>query len=89
MAIRDNYNVSSITDEATGKYTVNFSTAMADANYSAVMYNNAYHLTGTGAFQNTYTGGLSIRTTTSLRLEAYGTSGFVDSILCDLIVFGN
>jgi hypothetical protein len=89
VAIRDNYNVSSITDEATGKYTVNFSTAMADANYSAVMYNNAYHLTGTGGFQNTYTGGLSIRTTTSLRLEAYGTSGFVDSILCDLIVFGN
>ena len=89
VAIRDNYNVSSITDVATGKYTVNFSTAMADANYSAVMYNNAYHLEGTGGFQNTYTGGLSIRSTTSLRLEAYNLSGYADSLLCDLIVFGN
>jgi hypothetical protein len=89
VAIRDNYNVSSITDVATGKYTVNFSTAMADANYSAVMYLNAYHLTGTGGFENAWAGGLGIRSTTSLRLEAYGSSAYVDSVLCDLIVFGS
>ena len=34
VAIRANYNVSSITDNATGDYTVNFTTALADANYS-------------------------------------------------------
>ena len=34
VAIRDSFNVSSITDEATGKYTVNFATAMANANYA-------------------------------------------------------
>tara|TARA_R110000764_G_scaffold97987_1_gene182155 strand:+ start:1135 stop:1581 length:447 start_codon:yes stop_codon:yes gene_type:complete len=34
VAIRDSGNVSSITDEATGRYTVNFTTAMPDANYS-------------------------------------------------------
>ncbi len=34
--IRASYNVSSITDNGTGDYTVNFTTAMADANYSAV-----------------------------------------------------
>jgi hypothetical protein len=34
VAIRDSYNVSSITDNGTGKYTVNFETAMPDANYS-------------------------------------------------------
>ena len=33
VAIRGNGNVSSITDNGTGDYTVNFSTAMADANY--------------------------------------------------------
>ena len=36
VAIRANYNVSSITDNGTGNYTVNFSNALADANYSAV-----------------------------------------------------
>ena len=34
VAIRSSYNVSSITKNGTGDYTVNFATAMADANYS-------------------------------------------------------
>jgi hypothetical protein len=37
VAIRASGNVSSITDNGTGDYTVNFATAMADANYSAVV----------------------------------------------------
>jgi hypothetical protein len=41
VAIRASYNVSSITDNGTGNYTVNFTTAMADANYVTVI--------GTGA----------------------------------------
>ena len=36
VAIRASGNVSSITDNGTGDYTVNFTTAMADANYSLV-----------------------------------------------------
>jgi uncharacterized protein (AIM24 family) len=35
VAIRASGNVSSITDNGTGDYTVNFSTSMPDANYSA------------------------------------------------------
>ena len=34
VAIRDSGNVSSITDNGTGDYTVNFTTAMPDANYA-------------------------------------------------------
>ena len=34
VAIRDSGNVSSITDNGTGNYTVNFTVAMVDANYS-------------------------------------------------------
>jgi len=34
--IRASFNVSSITDNGTGDYTVNFTTALADANYAAV-----------------------------------------------------
>ena len=33
VAIRDSYNVSSITDNSTGNYTVNYSTAFSNANY--------------------------------------------------------
>ena len=36
VAIRASGNVSSITDNGTGDYTVNFTTAMSDANYSTV-----------------------------------------------------
>lgn len=36
VAIRGSGNVTSITDNGTGDYTVNFTTAMSDANYSAV-----------------------------------------------------
>jgi hypothetical protein len=36
VAIRGSGNVSSITDNGTGDYTVNFTTAMPDANYSVV-----------------------------------------------------
>jgi hypothetical protein len=35
VAIRASGNVTSITDNGTGDYTVNFTTALADANYAA------------------------------------------------------
>ena len=50
VAIRASGNVSSITDGGTGNYTVNFTTALSDANYSAVSSganandNNGYFL---------------------------------------------
>lgn len=36
VAIRAAFNVSSITDNGTGDYTVNFTTALPDANYAVV-----------------------------------------------------
>jgi hypothetical protein len=36
VAIRASYNVSSITDVGTGTYTINFTNALADANYAWV-----------------------------------------------------
>jgi hypothetical protein len=36
VAIRGSFNVSSITDNGTGDYTVNFTTAMPNTNYVAV-----------------------------------------------------
>ena len=34
VAIRESFNVASLTDNGTGDYTVNFTTAMPDANFS-------------------------------------------------------
>ena len=83
------YNVSSITDIDTGRYTINFATALTDANYSAVMYTNAYDGDGAGGFLNHFAGGLNTRTTTSIRLESYSSAAYPDASLCDVIIFGN
>jgi hypothetical protein len=41
VAIRASYNVSSITDNGIGNYTVNFTTAMPDANYAITASSSA------------------------------------------------
>lgn len=53
VAIRASFNVSSITDNGVGDYTVNFTTAMADANYS--MSANAALEGNSGAYVNPFT----------------------------------
>ena len=40
VAIRASFNISSIVDNTTGDYTVNFSNAMPDANYSCIISGN-------------------------------------------------
>ena len=40
VAIRAQFNVSSITDNGAGDYTVNFTTALADANYTVAGVGN-------------------------------------------------
>ena len=53
VAIRASGNVSSITDNGTGSYTVNFTTAMPDANYCFV---GGMHESNWGGKINTYNG---------------------------------
>jgi hypothetical protein len=36
VAIRASFNVSSVTDNGTGEYTINFTNSLTDANYAAV-----------------------------------------------------
>ena len=48
-AIQDSYNVSSLTDDATGKWDVNFSTAMSSADFVAVCDGRYLHDDGTGS----------------------------------------
>jgi len=70
VAIRASANVSSITDNGTGDYTVNFTTALADVNYSMTAscsyrsgnYNSAHIFTNAG-------GTIVAPTTTAARLQ--------------------
>ena len=61
-AIRGSGNVSSITDNGTGDYTVNFTTAMPDTNYCAVIYayENGYYVINAGYGQTKNTGSFAI-----------------------------
>jgi hypothetical protein len=68
VAIRAAYNVASITDNGTGDYTVNFTTAMPDVNYSAVVTTGS---SGTSFANTPYTGQSSGTGTTSFATGAY------------------
>ena len=87
VAIRASLNVSSITDNGTGLYTVNFTTAMPDANYAVVIYNNAESGTSQISFNNQFMGGAGARGTSSVSVASYNTSVLTDSALFDVAVF--
>ena len=49
VAIRGSGNVTSITDNGTGNYTVNFTNALPDSNYSAVASSGSFTSDGIGS----------------------------------------
>jgi hypothetical protein len=72
VAIRASYNVSSITDNGAGDYTMNFTTALADANYAAAGFagDAAFSLAVTTSSWGTYT-----QTTSAFRFKvSYGAT---------------
>jgi hypothetical protein len=66
VAIRGSGNVSSITDDGTGSYTINFSTAMPDQNYAAIggAVNSANFLTCITSASNNGLSSIGLRVTT-------------------------
>lgn len=85
VAIRAQLNVSSITDNGVGDYTVNFATAFADTNYSAVT-GVKDESTAAPAISFTTTGG--IYSTTQVRLKAWTYTGTAhDTSIVNLAAF--
>lgn len=86
VAIRASYNVSSITDNGAGDYTVNFTTAMSDANYSCVGASGGQASTSNGAvylYDQT-----TARTTALIRLLVITTAGAgVDTPQVNVAIF--
>jgi hypothetical protein len=69
VAIRASGNVSSITDNGTGQYTVNFTTAMPDANY-------AFNVTGKRTTDSAVIGmgkGTGTLTSSAVQIKTTGT----------------
>ena len=72
VAIRAQFNVSSITDNGSGDYTINFSNAMSDANYSTIGSCNRQSGGGDGIvslYANNNSGALVDPTTSAARIN--------------------
>jgi hypothetical protein len=81
VAIRSSGNVSSITDNGTGDYTINFTTDMPDANYACV---------GTAGLIGAGNRGLANKTAfsaSSVRIGTYATSSLQDTDNISVAIF--
>ncbi len=86
-AIRSSYNVSSITKNGRGDYTVNFATPMADANYSLVGAAGASS-TSLRVVSTNYD--VQAPTTTATRIQtAFANANVTDCAYINVAIFGN
>jgi len=86
VAIRASGNVSSITDNGTGDYTVNFTTAMPDANYCAVVTGSSTDQ-GTGCIVMDILGSTA-PTASAIRVLSEASAGpNVDSEFSNVVIF--
>ena len=79
VAIRGSFNVSSITDNGVGNYTMNFTTAMPDANYSTLVTCVAGKGNIYAAFQ--------LEATTSVDITTYDNDTPVDRFGINVVIF--
>jgi hypothetical protein len=88
VAIRASFNVSSITDNGVGDYTVNFTSAMPDANFATTTTSAQ---AGTGQIVNLSAGGTyPLQTTSSVRVgfrEGINPWAFYDCAYAVVTVF--
>jgi len=91
VSIRASGNVTSITDNGTGDYTVNFTTAMPDANYSpafSTKYRDSVGSLGAVWAEITDKVGIaSAMTTTSLRITTASSSTIYDIPVVGVSIF--
>ena len=86
VAIRESFNVNSITDNGTGDYTINFTNAMSDENFSMV---------GSGNYGNEVNWRVPVPrvyTTSSIRIntiyaDANTHPTLYDGVLLNIVVF--
>ena len=88
------FNVGSITKNSAGDYTLNFTTAMANANYAPVVTTTSLSTTDArfaGGILGTVAGGATLKSTTQLRIFSsynYSSAGMADCAEVDCIILG-
>lgn len=92
VSIRASGNLSSITDNSTGDYTLNFTTAMPDANYTVNIGQASFGFPNTGNGQfikaDNSTTGATLKTTTQLRVwSSANSSSAYDSVENNISIF--
>ena len=80
VAIRDSFNVSSLSDDGTGLYTITFTNAQPNVNYAAVYGANA----GIAGYAGSYT-----QNTSTLKIFGSSSGSFNDLNTCNVVVFGD
>jgi hypothetical protein len=86
-AINASYNVTSLTDNGSGDYTVNFTTAMGDVNYT--MAGMCRFASGT-SYGSMTLGDADTKTTTALQVLSWSDDASInDCTEGNVIVFGN
>lgn len=88
VAIRASYNVSSITDNGVGNYTVNFTVAMSDANYSVggVCSSTSGNI---GVFSTLVSDSDFAKSTISCAVATYSSVGYSDKTSINVTIQGN
>jgi hypothetical protein len=88
VAIRNSYNVSSITDNGTGDYTINFTNAMANANY-AMAGSSQLSVGAIGVVCEDVIN--PIKTTTAYRIATVSTvaQGYTDFSVNSVVIFSS
>ena len=87
VAIRDSFNVSSLTDNGTGNYTVSFSTAMANTNYAPLTTGHIF--TDSNPENVRDHGAIDLATGSYRYCAGYTTGNLQDSANCFGAVFGD
>jgi hypothetical protein len=93
VSIRSAHNVSSITDNGTGNYTINFASAMADTNYATILTTSRFTSAGgsmigihqASTYSDDPTGVTTL--TGSVRVNVGSGSGGVDQAVITAAIF--
>jgi len=90
VAIRSSYNVSSITDNGTGNYTVNFATALSDANYAVACSSRPVNASGAITVLNGGYLTAFLQTASAFRVQNQNYAGTTaDTDYAYVTIFGN
>jgi len=74
VSINASYNVSSITDNGAGDWTVNFTTAFSSTNYCGIVSGGGDNAPGTN-YENIHDGATASPTTSAFRISGTKQSG--------------